>query len=156
VRAVWRSVARCGAVWCGVRGGSSGHPTLSRQLWQPPQSSAEVHPGHAPQRWRLASSPPCVHITWLWQTRCTHACFFTPGPPYFGLSRQLWQAPQSRASTQELQEPQRMRLVPTRGATPTPQRTRPASIPAGYGNTSPPIKLGASAKKCDHLSPLTS
>eukprot|EP00967_Tisochrysis_lutea_P144057 scaffold268452_cov36-Tisochrysis_lutea.AAC.2 len=41
------------------------------------------------------------------QTRWVHACFLTPGPPYLGLSRQLWHLPQSSVSAQPVQTPQR-------------------------------------------------
>ena len=66
--------------------------------------------------WRSAHWPPIPVRVGCEQRRCWHACFFTPAPPNFGLSRQLGQRPQSprRQPSQPPQRSTRSTLTGTR------------------------------------------
>ena len=68
--------------------------------------------------------------------RKTHLCFLVPGPPYFGLSRQLAQVPQScRVQPSQLPHPEwRFRLsLPRKPAQSSVGATPPATLGVLFG-----------------------
>mmetsp|Transcript_26836 Transcript_26836/g.72379 ORF Transcript_26836/g.72379 Transcript_26836/m.72379 type:complete len:495 (+) Transcript_26836:705-2189(+) len=94
----------------GWRGGGNGPDTCARSAggvgWEEGAGS------RASEAWAstlVLPAPACGGGRGRRHLRLRQACFFTPGPPYLGLSRQFLHAPQSWAM-QPAQEPQRRLL----------------------------------------------